>query len=383
MLQTPVRHQLPAPLLPMLRTAARRLPEQVVARIAVEVPVLVERERMRPVVSDAVAVAVLGFFEGGGACAATARFHEFGRAQAESGASVVPVLQALQAAASVAWELLHRLARHEGLAGHVIADIGSAVSAYLRSLGQAVERGHYEVRRARTDARAVLLAVLMGRHDERPVAELAERAGWDVPDHVVVLVAERRGAEAWADPGTGPHVLLRPEGDRLVAVCAPACAPATREALLALDRVSLVAEAWPVPPTEARHGYRWARRALALARERQVVPVGRVVRCAEHRLDLWVNADQALAAATSAELLAPLLRETPANRRALAATLLRMLETRQSAPEIARQLGTHAQTIRHRRRKLEAMFEDRLTDPRHTMGFILALRTLFPDLRGA
>ena len=88
-LQTPVRHQLPAPLLPMLRTAARRLPEQVVARIAVEVPVLVERERMRPVVSDAVAVAVLGFFEGGGACAATVRFREFGRAQAESGASVV------------------------------------------------------------------------------------------------------------------------------------------------------------------------------------------------------------------------------------------------------------------------------------------------------
>lgn len=129
-----------------------------------------------------------------------ARFREFGRAQADSGASVVPVLQALQAAASVAWELLHRLARHVGLAGHVIADIGSAVSAYLRSLGQAVECGHYEVRRARTDARAVLLAVLMGRHDERPVTELAERAGWDVPDHVVVLMAERRGAEAWADP---------------------------------------------------------------------------------------------------------------------------------------------------------------------------------------
>lgn len=41
----------------------------------------------------------------------------------------------------------------------------------------------------------------------------------------------------------------------------------------------------------------------------------------------------------------------------------------------------HPQTIRHRRRKLEAMFGDRLTDPRHTMGFILALRALFPELR--
>lgn len=70
-----VAHRLPAPLLPVLRTAAKGLPEQIIVRIGAEVPVLLDSERLRPVVADA--VAVQGFFED-----AAIRFRELGRAGA-------------------------------------------------------------------------------------------------------------------------------------------------------------------------------------------------------------------------------------------------------------------------------------------------------------
>ncbi|WP_405577493.1 helix-turn-helix domain-containing protein [Streptomyces sp. NBC_01092] len=46
-----------------------------------------------------------------------------------------------------------------------------------------------------------------------------------------------------------------------------------------------------------------------------------------------------------------------------------------TAPEVAQALGIHPQTARKRLRQLEALFGDRLGDPRFRFEALLALRT--------
>ena len=372
-----VPHQLSRPLLGLLRAAAVDLPERIVDLILSEVPLLAEDRRTRRAVRDAVSVALRGFLDG--EPGALGHFRALGVARGRSGGTVLPVLRAIQVSADAAWETLQQVARREGLAGYVVADVGSAMSGFLQRLGDAAERGHREASLERISARALLFAVLMGRYDERPIAEIAEAARWSVPDEVVVLVAELHGVLAGDAPGLGSDVLVHHDGDRVAVLAAAAQVDGVRDTVLRWGRQVIVAEAWPVRATEASHGYRWARRALTLARERALEPVDRVLRCADHRLLLWTSADPVLARKVSADLLAPLSAVRPAYRRPFAVTLLRWLETRETALAMAPHLGVHDQTVRYRLRRLSDMFGDQLVDPEQRMGLILALRTMFPD----
>ncbi|MBW1597789.1 helix-turn-helix domain-containing protein [Streptomyces sp. JJ38] len=57
-----------------------------------------------------------------------------------------------------------------------------------------------------------------------------------------------------------------------------------------------------------------------------------------------------------------------------------------TAPEVARALGIHPQTARQRLRQLDALFGERLADPRFRFEALLALRTraaLPPPAEGA
>lgn len=128
-----------------------------------------------------------------------------------------------------------------------------------------------------------------------------------------------------------------------------------------------------VPVGEAGVSLRWARRALALVR-RGVLPDVRVTYCADHLGTLMLLTDPVLCDELVRRHLAPLAGLSTGHRARLRETLLAWLTTRRGAPEVAAQIGVHPQTVRHRLRRLAALFGDRLDDPAERFVLEVALR---------
>lgn len=203
----------------------------------------------------------------------------------------------------------------------------------------------------------LLEAILTGAGN---VEALARAARWPLPDRVV-LVAVEPGA---ADPGApaladldDPHPrLLLPDGVKLPPF-------GVRAAL-----------GPPVPLADAAKSLGWARRTLDLVRD-GVLPDRPVTDWADHLTTHWLLADAFLTTTLADQALAPLDALT-ANQRAKAAdTLLALISTGGSAPEVARLLGVHPQTVRHRLRLLTDLFGGRLTDPAERLTLEIALRS--------
>jgi hypothetical protein len=385
----PVPRLSPA-LFPAVCAAVPRLPEQIAARIRSEVVSFGgPRRRLHGQLREAVAVAVDGFVRtmaGDDAARAQveAHFRGLGRIEAQAGHSVQRVLAAIQVANDSVWQAIHAMVAREELAGSVVADLGVAVTRYLTHLAAEVQRGFTEAYQAGGDVRTRLVIALMQESavgGPGDVAELAEAAHWRPPEYAVVVVAQLHGFVPRRAVSVPSEALLYADGDRLVVVTAEEHVPQVTEALLRLDPRVLVAQSWSVPLLQARHAYRWARRALHLARTGEVRIEGRVVRCAMHRLALWLAADQALADDISRELLAPLHAEKPHNRLMLAETMLRWLETGESAPAMAAYFRTHPHTIRNRMHKLRDLFGAQLDDANQRLALIVALGTALPRWR--
>lgn len=164
----------------------------------------------------------------------------------------------------------------------------------------------------------------------------------------------------------------------------------------------------PVPLAEAGTSLRWARRLLDLAArglggmhsaanhglgasmsesrghrsvssKAAIAPNGRppaapLLHCLDHLPALILLEDEALIRTLIGRRLAPLQAAAPQRRARLAETLLCWLECRGSAPEVARRLGIHPQTVRYRVRHLNELFGDGLTEPQTRYELELALR---------
>ena len=78
------------------------------------------------------------------------------------------------------------------------------------------------------------------------------------------------------------------------------------------------------------------------------------------------------------DLLRPLLAETPNSREILSQTLLVWLETRDSAPAIAAQLGVHPQTVRYRWKRINELFGDDLHDSEFMVQITMLLKASVP-----
>lgn len=383
--------RIPAALMPTLRIAVPPLPEHVTARIRAEVPAFAGagHDRLHRAIRDAVTVAIDGFLRlasGDDACRAVvdAHFRGLGRAEVQAGVGIHRVLAAINVASDSIWQAIRGMVAREELSGHVVADLGLAVTRYLVHLAAEVQRGAAEERQVMAGVRTRLVSALLQEgfaSQASKVVELAAVAEWLPPEQVVVVVAQLHGFVPPCAPTLPTDALMRPDGDRLVVVTVEAQVPQVTKALLSLDARVLVAESWPVPLMQTRHGYRWGRRALALARKGELRPEGRVVRCARHRMALWLAADQALADDISQELLAPLQAAKPRRRMALAETLIVWLETDESASALGRRLGVHPNTVRSRLAALYELFGERLREPDQRTALILALEAAVPRWR--
>ncbi|WP_308312691.1 helix-turn-helix domain-containing protein [Streptomyces sp. ISL-11] len=209
------------------------------------------------------------------------------------------------------------------------------------------------------------------------LAGLARRAGWPLPARV------RAVALTAASANDAPHLALQLQAslgqgllgtvDNDVCLLIPDGGPETRAALVAVlcGRVAAVGHA--VPVADAASSLRWARRLLALAPPGGS-PKERLVFVDDHLSDLLLLQDESLARALSARWLRPLEGLTPRQSERLEVTLLAWLESG-GAPEAARTLQVHPQTVRYRLRQIEKLFGPALREPRLRFELELALRS--------
>ncbi|MEU9145549.1 helix-turn-helix domain-containing protein [Streptomyces sp. NPDC048349] len=229
-------------------------------------------------------------------------------------------------------------------------------------LGPGADRARQDLFNALTDDRTASATSL---------AELAEAAGWPLPVAVRAIAPAAPGEaqqlatvldDALAGTFAGRPCLLVPSPD-----------PDTRVPLELPLRGRFAAVGHAVPLRDTASSLRWALRLLALTPARAGVDA-RPVFVDDHLSTLLLLQDEPLAHALAARWLRPLADLTPRQSERLEVTLLAWLEGG-GAPEAAKALSVHPQTVRYRMRQLEKLFGPGLRDPRTRFELEMALRS--------
>ncbi|RKT08045.1 PucR-like helix-turn-helix protein [Streptomyces sp. 3211.6] len=226
----------------------------------------------------------------------------------------------------------------------------------------APDRLRQELFKALTDDRAA---------SQDSLDDLARAAGWPLPAAVRAIALATPGEaqqlaavldDALAGMFAGRPCLLLPSPD---ADARAALEPPLR------GRVAAVGHAVPLRDTAS--SLRWALRLLTLTPARGGLDA-RAVFVDDHLSTLLLLQDEPLAHALAARWLRPLADLTPRQSERLEVTLLAWLEGG-GAPEAAKALNVHPQTVRYRMRQLEKLFGPGLRDPRTRFELEMALRS--------
>jgi hypothetical protein len=298
-------------------------------------------------------------------------YRELGRFEFREGRALESLLSAYRLGARVAWRRAAAAARAAGHDAETLALLAESIFAYIDEMSAASAEGYAAEQSAgvheRERRRSVLLALLARDPPADPgtVREAAAAAGWDLPERLAVLAWD---AALSRPPVLPPGALRGRVGDVPVAVIGDPDAPGRAAQLSAAFAGTTAALGTTTHWRDAGRSLRRARQALALASG------GGLLRADDHLAALVLNAEPGLAAELAARRLAPLagLRGRTPDR--LAATLRAWLDHHGSAPAVARELGVHPQTVRHRLRRLRELFGDALEDPAARFELAVALR---------
>lgn len=246
---------------------------------------------------------------------------------------------------------------------HERTDPGPGPARALRQVPAAPpDRARQELFRALTDDRTAC---------ENSLAELAEAAHWPLPPAVRAVALATPGEtqqlaavldDALAGMFAGRPCLLLPSPDH-----------DARAALELPLRGRFAAVGHAVAPRDTASSLRWALRLLTLTPHRGGLEA-RAVFVDDHLSTLLLLQDEPLAHALAARWLKPLADLTPRQSERLEVTLLAWLEGG-GAPEAAKALSVHPQTVRYRMRQLEKLFGPGLRDPRTRFELEMALRS--------
>ncbi|MFJ5631882.1 PucR family transcriptional regulator [Streptomyces goshikiensis] len=222
-------------------------------------------------------------------------------------------------------------------------------------------------------ARRELFAALTGdmAMSEIALAELSRVAGWPLPAEVRVVAlaspGETQQLAALVDDALAGMVGAQP------CLLVPSPDPEARTALEAALRGRFAAVGHTVPLRDTASSLRWALRLLSLTPARAGMEA-RAIFVDDHLSTLLLLQDEPLAHALAARWLRPLADLTPRQSERLEVTLLAWLEGG-GAPEAAKALSVHPQTVRYRMRQLEKLFGPGLRDPRTRFELEMALRS--------
>ncbi|OXM63957.1 hypothetical protein CF166_30980 [Amycolatopsis sp. KNN50.9b] len=312
-------------------------------------------------------------------------FRERGRREFADGRSLDALQAAARIGARVAWQYVAPVLRKAGASPQVLAHAAEIIFAYVEDLSATALDGFHEAQSSSGGTierrrRQLLELILSGRPaGPETLANMSRGAGWALPDKAAIVALER--AEGTAD---FPVELL--DDEVLVDL------ESTRPCLLTtrpkrhLFPLTGRWNGWraAVSPTvalaDAPAAHRTARRALAL------LPASAgdepITWCVDQLSALWLLGEDFLAAEVARQALRPLDALGGKQRERLGDTLLAWLETRGGAPEIAKRLQVHPQTVRARLHQLRELFGDRLDDSEDRFSMHLALRAQRLAARG-
>jgi hypothetical protein len=302
-----------------------------------------------------------------------------GRFEAYEGRSLEFLQSAFRIGARVALRRAKTVAQNFHISPALLLSFADALFAYIEVLDSLAREGYLEAKSGADEEpqarrRRLLRLILAGSAVPHPaVSELAERAGWPIPEEVtlVAVSADRKPdlsllsddvLVALDDPH--PHLLV------------PGPFSTGRHAMLETALVRCrAAIGLNLPIGEAADSLRWARQTLTLV-EAGVVDDGPVVVCEDHLVSLWLLADPGLIEQLARRQLAPLAEHTPTRRERLIETMRLSLTTRANAVELAESLNVHPQTVRYRLRNLDTMMEEQLNHPDQRFATEVVLRAL-------
>ncbi|MEU0793708.1 helix-turn-helix domain-containing protein [Amycolatopsis sp. NPDC005961] len=304
-----------------------------------------------------------------------AEFRGHGREAFHSGLSREAVQAAVRVSSRVTWRWIADVARDAGLSGDVLYGAAEGMFADVETSMAAVAEGYSAAEAAMSgtgERHRRLLRALIGGRTPAEVDGLVAASGLPAPSHVAAVAFRALPGAPEFPPGLLPeHVPADPSGNPPAALTP---APDTDLAGLASLPAGWMAAVGPlVNPAAAPESFRVARRALDLASRGLLDAPGPVVWCRDHLTTLLLLADEFLVAQLASTTLEPLSELSGRRREQLAETLLALVQTRGSAPELGRLLELHPQTIRARLKKLGELFGARLEDPGERLRLELAL----------
>lgn len=301
-----------------------------------------------------------------------------GRREMHRGRSLDSLHTAIRIAFRTCWHRIAEVCTRHRFSGDVLAELAELHMAYMDELISLVVEGYLEADHRPGEEQARLRRRLLhrlaeGRGGSDGVAELAERAGWPLPD-TATPVAVRSGAGR-------PHAL--PGGDVLADLDVPEpwlLLPGPfdderRRELEPLAAGTRLSVGLTVPLEQIPDALRWARRVLALA-ENGTIDGPPVLLGEDHLLDLWLTSDPALLDEIVERRLGGLMRLPAAKRTVLTETLRVWLESWSTAADVGRRLHVHPQTVRYRLNQIREQIGDQMDDPEARFGLEAALRAL-------
>ena len=299
-------------------------------------------------------------------------------------------LNALQAAFRVAFRVAWQrtmdiCARHE-LPSEIIAGLAEAQLEYMDELASIAVDGYLDAKAQSPEENAAVRRRLIRLILERPAAprrsigELADSAGWTVPQEVTP-VALRPGVRPGRATLAGDVLADLDAGEPVLLIPGPFTA-ARRSMLESALPGARPSVGVTVPLEDAADSLRWARRALRLVDEGVLDDV-RPMMCEDHLLTLWLMSDPVLIDELAERRLTRLAGMSPAKQKALTETLRVWLESWSTAAEVGGRLHVHPQTVRYRLNQLKESLGDWFTDPEARFGLELVLRAMRLRDRGA
>ncbi len=300
---------------------------------------------------------------------------KLGRYEAEEGRSLDSLQAAYRIGGHVAWHRVMVLGQACNLSSSIMSLLADAVFGYMNELAALSVSGYQDAKarsaEARQQARQRLLQLIVERPAVplRAISDLAEQAGWTLPEEITPVAVE---------PGvlcramlTGTDVLADLDGPQ-PALLVPGAPGDTLFAALGTCRTAV---GLTVPLADAADSLRWARQALALATA-GIIDCGPVTRCEDNLVTLWLLSDSALADQVCRRQLGALEGLTPRQQERLTETFGAWLETRGTAAEIADRLQVHPQTVRYRIRQVERTLGDQFGNPDARFAMEMVLRVM-------
>ncbi|HEU5470510.1 MAG TPA: helix-turn-helix domain-containing protein [Actinophytocola sp.] len=306
-------------------------------------------------------------------------FRRLGRVEFHEGRSLDALQTAYRVGGRVAWRHVSAWAQQQRLPVGLFSIAAEAIFAYVEEISTLSIKGYTAARAESAELvdrhrrRLVELVLAEPPAAHQAIAKQATLAHWRIPDTVAAVVVEQRDDQhelsGIALPG---DVLADLDGP---APCLILSNPRPPEPLLGgalADRTACVGPT--VRLADAAQSLRWARRTLDLVR-RGIIAADGPVWSRDHLSTLWLSADEFVVGELARRALAPLSGLTDKQRARVGETVLAWLDTRGSAPEIARRLGIHPQTVRYRMRQVDKLFGASLADPGARLELEIALRS--------